>query len=86
MDGKVKTVHPHLILKRLQGGTEILKTKLENEHCMNIPLQNISQATILKENFAIDSKCLVYDFQEFEILYPKMEDWFTPADAQNSIQ
>lgn len=75
-DGKNLVVHPHIVVKKKQGGDEILKTMLESGECMDIPLKKIRAISLLPENFAIDSTCLNFDYQEYEIVFPKKADWF----------
>lgn len=75
-DGKNLVVHPHIVIKKKQGGDEILKTMLESGDCMDIPLKEILAISLLSENFAIDSACLNFDYQEYEIVFPKKAVWF----------
>lgn len=74
-DGKNLVVNPHIVLKKKQGD-EILKAMLESGDCMDIPLKKILTISLLSENFAIDSTCLSFDYQEYEIVFPKKADWF----------
>ncbi len=74
-DGKNLVVNPHIVLKKKQGD-EILKVMLESGDCMDIPLKKILAISLLSENFAIDSTCLNFDYQEYEIVFPKKADWF----------
>ena len=74
-DGHRFIVHPHIVIRKKQG-SEILKTVLESGGCMDIPLETIRGISILPESFAIDSACLSYDYDEYELVFPKKEDWF----------
>ena len=74
-DGKYIVVNPHIVVRRKEG-EEILKSMLDNGDCMDIPLQNIVNVSILPESFAIDSTCLNFDYEEYELVFPKREDWF----------
>lgn len=73
-DGHEMVVHPHIVVRKKQG-KEILKTMLENGDCLDIPLQSIAGVNILKEGFAIESSCLTFDYEEYELVFPKKEDW-----------
>ena len=73
-DGKNIVVNPHIVVRKKQGN-EILKTMLDNGDCMDIPLQKIQTISILSEGFAIDTSCLNFDYDEYELVFPKREDW-----------
>jgi hypothetical protein len=73
-DGKNIVVNPHIVVRKKQGN-EILKTMLDNGDCMDIPLQKIQTISILAEGFAIDTSCLTFDYDEYELVFPKREDW-----------
>ena len=73
-DGHNMVVRPHIVIRKKQGN-EILKSMLDNGDCMDIPLQKIKGISILAENFAIDSTCLNFDFEEYELVFPRREDW-----------
>ena len=74
-DGLKLVVHPHIVIRKKQGD-EILKSMLETGDCLDIPLNQITGISILKEGFAVDSACLNFDFEEYELVFPKQEDWF----------
>lgn len=74
-DGHQIVVSPHIVIRKKEGD-EILKSMQQNGGCLDIPLQQIVGISILPENFAIDSSCLNYDYQEYELVFPKKEDWF----------
>lgn len=74
-DGHNMVVHPHIVVRKKQG-FEILKSMLDNGDCLDIPLQKIRGVSILTESFAIDSTCLSFDYEEYELVFPKREDWF----------
>ena len=74
-DGHNLVVNPHIVVRRKQGN-EILKSKLDNGDCLDIPLQKIKGISILAESFAIDSSCLNFDYDEYELVFPRKEDWF----------
>lgn len=74
-DGHNMIVHPHIVVRKKEG-FEILKSMLDNGDCLDIPLQNISGVSILPDNFAIDSSCLTFDYEEYELVFPRREDWF----------
>jgi len=74
-DGHKMIVHPHIVVRKKEG-SEILKSMLDNGDCMDIPLQRITSISILSENFAVDSSCLNFDYEEYELVFPKREDWF----------
>jgi hypothetical protein len=74
-DGHKLIVHPHIVVRKKQG-FEILKSMLDNGDCMDIPLQNIVNVNVLSESFAISSSCLNFDYNEYELVFPKREDWF----------
>jgi hypothetical protein len=74
-DGNKLVVHPHIVVRKKQGD-EILKSMLESGDCLDIPLQNITSISILPESFAIDSTCLNFDYDEYELVFPRKGDWF----------
>lgn len=74
-DGHNLIVHPHIVVRKKEG-FEILKSMLDNGDCMDIPLQKIRGVAILPDSFAIDSTCLTFDYEEYELVFPKREDWF----------
>lgn len=74
VDGHQIVVSPHIVIRKKEGD-EILKSMQQNGGCLDIPLQQIVGISILPENFAIDSSCLNYDYQEYELVFPKKEDW-----------
>jgi hypothetical protein len=74
-NGNKIVVHPHIVVRKKEGN-EVLKSMLDNGDCLDIPLQQIRTISILPENFAIDSSCLTFDFEEYELVFPKKEDWF----------
>jgi len=75
VDGHKFVVHPHIVIRKKEG-REILKSMLDNGGCLDIPLQNIKDIAILPDNFAVDSACLHYDYNEYELVFPKRDDWF----------
>jgi hypothetical protein len=75
VNGHKIIVSPHIVIRKKEGD-EILKSMLQNGGCLDIPLQQIAGISILPESFAIDSSCLNYDYQEYELVFPKKEDWF----------
>lgn len=74
-DGHNMVVHPHIVVRKKEG-FEILKSMLDNGDCLDIPLQKIRGVAILPDNFAIDSTCLTFDYDEYELVFPKKDDWF----------
>lgn len=74
-DGKNLIVNPHIVIKKKEGD-EILKSMLDSGDCMDIPLHHILTISLLPESFAIDSTCLNFDYNEYEIVFPKKADWF----------
>lgn len=74
-DGKKMVVHPHIVVRKKQGD-EILKSMLDTGDCMDIPLQTIQTISILRENFAIDATCMNFDYQEYDLVFPRKADWF----------
>ncbi|MGC1240213.1 MAG: hypothetical protein WA874_01435 [Chryseosolibacter sp.] len=74
-DGNQIVVNPHILVRKKKGG-EILKTMLDNGDCLDIPVQTISGVFILPESFAIDTNCLNFDYNEYELVFPKRGDWF----------
>lgn len=68
-------VHPHIVIRKKEGN-EILKTMLDSGDCLDIPLSEIAGISILAEGFAIDTSCLSFDYDEYELVFPKKEDWF----------
>jgi hypothetical protein len=75
VNGHKIVVNPHIVIRKKEGD-EILKSMLQNGGCLDIPLRQIAGILILPESFAIDSSCLNYDYQEYELVFPKKEDWF----------
>jgi hypothetical protein len=63
------------VIKKKEG-EEILKSMLESGDCMDIPLEKIQDLSILRQNFALDSTCLNFDYQEYELVFPRKADWF----------
>ncbi|HTF30389.1 MAG TPA: hypothetical protein VK625_16165 [Flavitalea sp.] len=74
-DGHKLVVHPHIVIRKKEGD-EILKAMLDNGDCLDIPLENITGISIMHEGFAIDTSCLHFDYNEYELVFPKKEDWF----------
>ena len=74
-DGNHFIVNPHIVVKK-KDGEAILKSMLENGDCLDIPVTKISGIAILPESFAIDSNCLNFDYNEYELVFPKKGDWF----------
>ena len=74
-DGHKLVVHPHIVVRKKEGD-QILKSMLESGDCMDIPLDKIQSISIMAESFAIDSSCLSFDYEEYELVFPKKEDWF----------
>jgi len=74
-DGRNLVVHPHIVVRR-KYGEEILKSMLDNGDCLDIPVKKIQGIDILSENFAIDSNCLNFDYDEYELVFPTKADWF----------
>ena len=74
-DGHKLVVHPHIVIRKKEGDV-ILKTMLDSGDCMDIPLGKIAGISILPETFAIDSTCLDFDYDEYELVFPKQGDWF----------
>lgn len=74
-DGHNMVVHPHIVVRKKEG-FEILKSMLDNGDCLDIPLQKIRGVAILPDNFAIDSTCLTFDYDEYELVFPRKDDWF----------
>jgi hypothetical protein len=74
-DGKKMVVHPHVVIKKKQG-EEILKSMLDSGDCLDIPIQTIQTISILPESFAIDTTCLNFDYQEYDLVFPRKADWF----------
>ena len=74
-DGHKLVVHPHIVIRKKEG-TEILKTMLDSGDCLDIPLSKIAGISILTEGFAVDSSCLSFDYEEYELVFPRKEDWF----------
>jgi hypothetical protein len=73
-DGRDLVVRPHIVIRKKQG-SELLKSMLDNGDCMDIPLQQILRISILPDNFAVDSTCLNFDYDEYELVFPRKEDW-----------
>jgi len=78
-DGHNLIVHPHIVVRKKEG-SEILKSVLDNGDCMDIPLKSIRGVAILAENFAIDSTCLSFDYDQYELVFPRRGDWFKFKD------
>ena len=76
-DGHKLVVHPHIVVRKKEGD-EILKSMLDSGDCMDIPLDKIQSISIMAESFAVDSSCLTFDYEEYELVFPKKEDWFEP--------
>lgn len=74
-DGHKLVVNPHIVIRKKEG-QEILKSMLESGDCMDIPLNKITSISILPEGFAVDSTCLRFDYEEYELVFPKKADWF----------
>src|SRR5687768_18538542 len=74
-DGHKLIVHPHIVIRKKEGDV-ILKTMLDSGDCLDIPLGKITSISILPEGFAIDSTCLNFDYEEYELVFPKKDDWF----------
>ena len=74
-NGHKVVVNPHIVVRKKEGN-EILKTMLDNGDCLDIPLQQITGVAVLKEGFAVDSSCLLFDYEEYELVFPRREDWF----------
>ncbi len=75
VDGREKVVHPHIVIRNREG-SKILKAMLDDGNCSDIAFQDIRAVTILSQSFAIDSQCLSFDYEEYELVFPKKEDWF----------
>lgn len=75
-DGHKVIVNPHIVVRKKEG-KEILKTMLDNGDCLDIPLQQITGVAVLKEGFAVDSSCLNFDYDEYELVFPRKEDWMS---------
>lgn len=73
-DGMHVVVNPHIIVRKKQG-EEILKSMLDNGDCMDIPFRKIREISILPEGFAIDTNCLNFDYQEYELVFPRRGDF-----------
>ena len=76
-DGSHYIVNPHIVVRK-KYGEEILKSMLDNGDCMDIPVRRISSVAVLPENFALDNNCLSFDYDEYELVFPKREDWLEP--------
>ena len=74
-NGRKLIVRPHIVVRKKEGN-EILKSMLDNGDCLDIPIQTIKGIAVLAENFAVDSSCLNFDYDEYELVFPKKEDWF----------
>lgn len=74
-DGHNLVVHPHIVVRKKEG-IEILKSMLDSGDCLDIPLNEITGISILAEGFAVDSSCLSFDYEEYELVFPRKEDWF----------
>ena len=77
-DGHRFVAHPHIVIRKKEGDP-ILKTMLDSGDCMDIPLDNINSISILPESFAIDTTCLNFDYDEYELVFPRKSDWFEVA-------
>ena len=75
-DGHKVIVNPHIVVRKREGN-EILKTMLDNGDCLDIPLQKITRVAVLDEGFAVDSSCLTFDYEEYELVFPRKEDWLS---------
>ena len=73
-DGKHLVVNPHIVVRK-KHGDEILKSMLDNGDCMDIPFQKITAVSILPESFAIDTNCLNFDYDEYELVFPRRSDF-----------
>lgn len=74
VNGEAAVVGPHIVVRK-KGGKEILKSVLEDGSCLDIPLKDIADVDILPDNFALDSTCLSFDYDEYELVFPRREDW-----------
>ena len=74
-DGNRLIVHPHIVVRKKEG-SEILKAMLDNGGCLDIPIQQIAGISILRDGFAVDISCLTFDYEEYELVFPRREDWF----------
>ena len=74
-DGNTLLVHPHIVVRKKKG-EEILKTMVDEGDCLDIPLCKIAGVRIQPESFAINVQCLNFDYQEYELVFPKQEDLF----------
>lgn len=74
-NGQMFVVHPHIVIRKKEG-SEILKSVLESGDCLDIPLHDIAGISILPESFAINAACLSFDYDEYELVFPKKADWF----------
>lgn len=81
-NGKKIIVHPHIVVRKKEGG-EILKSMLESGDCLDIPLQEINNISVLADGFAIDTDCLNFDYAEYELVFPRKEDWLESSSKQN---
>ena len=73
-DGKRVVVNPHIVVRK-KHGEEILKSMLDNGDCMDIPIQMIRTVSVLRESFAIDTNCLRFDYDEYELVFPRQGDF-----------
>jgi hypothetical protein len=73
-DGRHIVVNPHIVVRK-KHGEAILKSMLENGDCMDIPFQKIMGISILPESFAIDTNCLNFDYDEYELVFPRRADF-----------
>lgn len=74
-DGNKLIVHPHIVVRQKEG-SEILKTMLDDGGCLDIPIHQIAGVSILRDGFAVDISCLTFDYEEYELVFPRREDWF----------
>ena len=73
-DGHKLVVNPHIVIRK-KAGTIILKSMLDNGDCLDIPLKRIKGVSILSDGFAVDTACLSFDYDEYELVFPRKEDW-----------
>ena len=76
-DGNVITIHPYFILEKATNSSQkILRGYIEGEKLVScdVPVDKIKDKEILQEHYAIDRSCLYFNFNEYEIIFPKKED------------
>jgi hypothetical protein len=76
-DGQVLTVHPYFILEKARNSSErILRGYIEGAKptSCDLPVEKIRSTDILQEHYAIDQSCLYFNFDEYEIVFPRQED------------